>query len=95
MTLQQLKKEARKEFEKTYNKVFKEIKKPVTNLDEMLSGGVKTIYGYSKSYVEITEIKDFIDSFITKAYEEGKRDKLDEIPQMKGTREALDNLTLK
>ena len=48
-----------------------------------------------KILIEIS--KDFIDSLITKAYEEGKKDKdsepVEEIPQMKGTREALDKLT--
>ena len=40
---------------------------------------------------------DILDSLITKAYKEGKKDNdsepIEEIPQMKGTLEALDKLT--
>ena len=91
MTLQQLKEEARREFDENWDNSFQHLK---GSQDEMIWKAKVLKKFESKLH---NQIKDFIDSQITKAYEEGKRDKdsepIEEIPQMKGTLEALDKIT--
>lgn len=74
--------ELRKRFEEKFPRIFLETQKPIMDVDSMLSGGDKTIYGYSKGYVDCTEnMLNFIQSERHEAYEEGKRDRTKKITE--------------
>jgi len=56
------------EFDEKFDGLYTKTLKPVVDLESMLSGGVKTVYGYSESFTSCSEeIKSFLSEKLDQA----------------------------